>query len=758
MSDYLDPANEELLQDFFAEADQQVEALESSVLVLETDPSNSDAIDEIFRAAHTLKGGSATVQMTELAEFTHLVEDSLDAIRNGTVVPDETVVDILLISIDVVKSMLDKRRDGDVYAGDISEISEQLRSLLGETSAEEKATSGVSSPVEPFGTEGQGIKVKVSFREDNPMNSVGGIQVYAALKKIGDVVASDPDFDALYEDVFRPVVTYTVVTDATAEEISTVVSLPDVTESVSVTEALREPPEQPLIDTKAATPEPVLNSTAAPTDTPSAASKGSQVAKQSRSDTRKVAAGSILRVDSRRIDDLLNLVSETVINKASLNQVSVKFADDLSTFQTSDARFRDTVREMMDVLSDHFQKVADGHDPKEVRRSFAERYSAIGSTYEAFQAELKDSVSRLRNTAQNLGRIAGELQEGVMRIRMVPISQIFSRFPRLVRDLSKSLKKTIELEISGEDTELDKSIIEDLLDPLIHCVRNSIDHGIENPADRIAAGKPQAGTVWMRARNEGNMIVIEVEDDGKGIDVDAIRAKAITKGIIHPNKQLLDVEAFNLMFDPGFSTAAEVTNVSGRGVGLDVVRKQIEKLNGTVTVWSTPGEGSRFTIKIPLTLAIIQGLLVRVGEETYAIPITSVIDSHRIQPSEIKSIDGYEVFNLREDVVSLVRLNRLFRIPTEENPDYHYVVIVGTQEKKMGLIVDSLIGEEDVVIKPLSDHFTNTPGIAGANITGDGNVSLIIDVGQLLELGLNREREAREKRASRELEIGRYRD
>lgn len=333
-----------------------------------------------------------------------------------------------------------------------------------------------------------------------------------------------------------------------------------------------------------------------------------------------------------------------------------------------------------------------------------------------------------------------------MRIRMVPISQIFSRFPRLIRDLSRSLQKKINLVIEGEETELDKSVIEDLLDPLIHCVRNAIDHGIEDPDERRAKGKPIEGTIHLKASNEGNLIVIEVSDDGRGIDVEAVRRRAIERGIIHPNKSLSDVEAYNLIFEPGFSTAKTVTSISGRGVGLDVVRKQIEKLNGSVTVTSEWGKGTRFLIKLPLTLAIIQGLLVRVGTERYAIPITSVIDSHRIRPSDIKSIDNYEVFNVREEVVSILRLNRLFRIPSNEQQDYYFVVIVGSGENKMGLVVDSLIGEEDVVIKPLKDGFTNVPGIAGANITGDGTVSLIIDVPQLLELGLKREWEERRKR------------
>jgi two-component system chemotaxis sensor kinase CheA len=274
-------------------------------------------------------------------------------------------------------------------------------------------------------------------------------------------------------------------------------------------------------------------------------------------------------------------------------------------------------------------------------------------------------------------------------------------------------------------------------------VRNCVDHGIESAADRIAAGKPEEGTVTLKASSEGNMIIIEIIDDGKGIDVNAVKKKAIERGLIHPNKELTDPEAFNLIFEPGFSTAATITNISGRGVGLDVVRRQIEKLNGKVTVHSEHGKGTKFTIKLPLTLAIIQGLLVRVGKEIYSIPITSVIESLRLKPEEIRMIDNYEVFNIRNDVISLLRLNRLFGIKTEEKQEYNFVVIVGTAEKKMGFMVDSLIGEEDVVIKPLRDQFTNSPGIAGASILGDGSVSLIIDVSQLLDLGLKKEMEER---------------
>jgi two-component system chemotaxis sensor kinase CheA len=367
--------------------------------------------------------------------------------------------------------------------------------------------------------------------------------------------------------------------------------------------------------------------------------------------------------------------------------------------------------------------------------------------FDQYDSELKNVTVRFRSSTQNLGRIAGELQEGVMKIRMVPISQIFSRFPRVVRDLQRDLNKKVNLVIEGEDTELDKTVIDDLLDPIMHCVRNSVDHGIESPEERRKAGKPEEGTVLLKASNEGNMIIIDIADDGAGIDVAKVRQKAIDKGLIHPDKVLTDQEAFNLIFLAGFSTSDKITNVSGRGVGLDVVRTMIDKLNGTVSVSSERGKGSKFSIRLPLTLAIIQGLLVKVGTEVYSIPIASVLESQRIKMKEISTIDNYEVLNVRNEVISILRLSRLFNIrETQQNQDdYCFIVIVGSQEKKIGIMVDSLIGEEDVVIKPLRDQFTNSPGIAGASILGDGSVSLIIDVSQLLELGVRQEINAQQQ-------------
>ena len=769
MSDYLDPNNDELLKDFFVEAESQIEQFEQNILVLEKDSSNSDAIDEIFRAAHTLKGASATVQMDELTSFTHIIEDLLDEIRTGDVVVVPDMVDNLLAAIDVIKEMIETRRQGSVYSESVDGLKKLLASYkenstsvqdLPQTTSPKAAGNTPTSSLNPDAAEElldsvpdghTAYELIVRFNEDNPMNTVGGIQVFAALKGAGQVLKTDPDFEQLYEDVFFPRVTYYVASQEPPATLENIVQLPDVTLGVEVNKVFVDSGgavAQEILADDTSNQFSVSSEQSEQQDTEIETEQDVEKPKQSVTQitTHHSSSGSILRVDSRRIDNLLNLVSETVINKASFNQISNEFGETLVQLQSNTGQYRDMVKDLFDTFPEFVQRVHDGESIKDIKKEIQERFGVLYAVFDGFESGYKSTVAKFRNTSQNLGRITSELQEGVMRIRMVPISQIFSRFPRLVRDLSRSLNKKIELEIEGEDTELDKSVIEDLLDPLIHCVRNSIDHGIESPEDRVQAGKTEGGHVKLRASNEGNMILIEIADDGKGIDVDAIRKKAIERGVIHPNKVLSDVEAHNIIFDPGFSTAKEITNISGRGVGLDVVKKQIEKLNGSVSVQSVAGEGSKFIIKIPLTLAIIQGLLVRVGSEMYAIPITSVIDSHRIKPSDIKMIDNYEVFNVREDVVSLLRLNRIFQIPISEDKEYYYVVIVGSGDKRMGLVVDQLIGEEDVVIKPLRDHYTNVPGIAGANITGDGTVSLIIDVSQLLDLGLQQEKQLRNLR------------
>ncbi len=801
MSDYLDINNEELLKDFFSEAEQQVENLESNILVIENDPSNREAIDEIFRAAHTLKGGSATVEMTELSGFTHVVEDLLDEIRSDRVDVTGPVVDVLLSSIDVIKAMLEARQDGSVYDADVEPIKNTLKSFIpakDSKAGKKPAAPAPAAPVKPVASvpapvastssipsPAQGLSeyellelkescegkqklwgITVMFDESNLMNSVGGIQVFAALKARGLILKTIPDFDALYSDEFHPQVIYFVATTASAEELEDVAFIPDVTlctdaqcldgSSSSVVPVAAAPtpvavPVQPAIVEKAPAveeavevPSPVAEkSIDIAAEKKSVAPKGDSGKKSAQNHNN---AGSVLRVDAKRIDYLLNLVSETVITKAAFNQISTQVGDLLAQFQTVGAGYKDKVHALFEQMPRFLEEIQNGASVKDIRTAINDEFGDLFSVFDPFEANFKSVTTKFRSSTQNLGRIAGELQEGVMKIRMVPISQIFSRFPRVVRDLSRDLNKKINLVIEGEDTELDKSVTEDLLDPIMHCVRNSLDHGIEQPADRAEAGKPEEGTLILKASNEGNLIVIDIADDGAGIDVERVRQKAIDRGLIHPNKIISDQEAFQLIFEPGFSTAEKISAVSGRGVGLDVVRAQIEKLKGSVVVTSERGFGTKFSIRLPLTLAIIQGLLVRVGDEVYSIPITSVIESHRVRQDEINTIDNYEVLNVRNEVISILRLDRLFNIKQTEEKEHYFIVIVGSADKKIGVMVDSLIGEEDVVIKPLRDQFTKSPGVAGASILGDGSVSLIIDVSQLLELGVRQEIDAREKR------------
>ena len=807
MSDYLDPNNEELLKDFFAEAEQQVEQLESNILVIENDPSNHEAIDEIFRAAHTLKGGSATVEMMELSHFTHTVEDVLDEIRSDRLKVDEDVVDLLLTSIDVIKAMLEARQNGSIYEENIDSIVEKLHGYIPQKggkatakaaapkAAPKPAPAPVPQPVEaapaasanalvlPDITEDDFVELKqtcegnqklwciaVKFDESNPMNTVGGIQVFAALKNVGNVLKTVPDFDALYEDQFYENVFYYVATEADGPEIEDCAFLSDVTlitdahlledyttgtaADPSVAKSVASAPVQAAPAASAPiTPSDDLpagkNMTAAQSELLSdilndnvlkpEVKKEEKKAEPKKEASAHAQQGSILRVDSRRIDNLLNLVSEAVINKASFNQLAMQNAAELSRFQSIEAEYKERLHNLFDKLPDYMEQIKEGVSSVDIRKSILKEYGTLSNIFDEYESEAKNISGKFRSYTQNLGTIAGDLQEGVMKIRMVPINQIFSRFPRVVRDLQRDLNKKIDLVIEGEDTELDKSVVEDLLDPIMHCIRNSVDHGIEAPEARTAAGKPETGTILLKASNEGNQIVIEIKDDGAGIDVEKVRKKAVDRGLIHPDKAVTEQDAFNLIMQPGFSTADKISNISGRGVGLDVVKTMINNLKGTISINSAKGKGTSFIIKLPLTLAIIQGLLVRVGKEVYSIPIANVIESQCINISEINHIDNYEIMNVRNEVISVLRLSRLFGIPETVKSDECYIVIVGTQEKKIGVMVDALIGEEDVVIKPLKDQFTNSPGIAGASILGDGSVSLIIDVGQLLELGVKQE-------------------
>ena len=398
------------------------------------------------------------------------------------------------------------------------------------------------------------------------------------------------------------------------------------------------------------------------------------------SSSSAVAQEQTIRVEVKRLDHLMNLIGELVLGKNRL----LKIYDDVE-----------------------------------------ERYEG-----EKFLEELNQVVS-------SLSLVTTDIQLAVMKTRMLPIAKVFNKFPRMIRDFSRELGKQIDLEISGEETELDKSIVEEIGDPLVHIIRNSCDHGIEDPETRKAMGKPEKGLVQLKAYNEGNHIVVEIVDDGKGLDADMLKSKSIEKGIITEREAdaMSEKEAFGLIFRPGFSTAAKVTNVSGRGVGMDVVKTNIEKLNGIIDIESEVGKGTVMKLKIPLTLAIIQSLLVGTQEEFYAIPLASVLETVRVPIDDIYTIDGKNVLRLRDEVLSLVRLSDVFGVEKVfDGGDHTYVVIIGVAEAKLGIIVDTLVGQEEIVIKSMGDYLQNIPGIAGATIRGDGRVTLIIDVGAMMEM------------------------
>ncbi|MGP1485182.1 MAG: chemotaxis protein CheW [Campylobacter sp.] len=428
-------------------------------------------------------------------------------------------------------------------------------------------------------------------------------------------------------------------------------------------------------------PKPATPATPTPAPaTPKPAAKKDEEKKVPTTSSSTSADEQTIRVEVKRLDHLMNLIGELVLGKNRL----LKIYDDVE-----------------------------------------ERYEG-----EKFLEELNQVVS-------SLSLVTTDIQLAVMKTRMLPIAKVFNKFPRMIRDLSRELNKQIDLEITGEETELDKSIVERIGDPLVHMIRNSCDHGIEESSIRVAAGKPEKGTIQLKAYNEGNHIVIEITDDGKGLDADMLKVKSIEKGIITEREAdaMSNKEAFGLIFKPGFSTAAKVTNVSGRGVGMDVVKTNIEKLNGIIDIESELGKGTTMKLKIPLTLAIMQSLLVGAQEEFFAIPLASVLETVRVPIDDIYTIDGKNVLRLRDEVLSLVKLSDIFGVKQVfEGTDQTYVVVIGVAESKLGIIVDNLVGQEEVVIKSMGDYLQNIPGIAGATIRGDGRVTLIVDVGAMMSM------------------------
>ncbi|NHA95115.1 chemotaxis histidine kinase/response regulator CheAY2 [Helicobacter pylori] len=647
---------QEIMEDFLIEAFEMNEQLDQDLVELEHNPEDLDLLNRIFRVAHTIKGSSSFLNLNILTHLTHNMEDVLNRARKGEIKITPDIMDVVLRSIDLMKTLLVTIRDtgSDTNNGKENEIEEAVKQLQAITSQNLEGAKETSGTKETPQKEN-----KEEVKEENKENKAKAPTTENLTSD--NPLADEPDLD---------------YANMSAEEVEA--------EIERLLNKRQEADKERRAQKKQEAKQEVTPTKETPkTETPKA--HKTETKAKAKADTEENKAPSIgveqtVRVDVRRLDHLMNLIGELVLGKNRL------------------------IRIYSDV---------------------EERYDG-----EKFLEELNQVVS-------SISAVTTDLQLAVMKTRMQPVGKVFNKFPRMVRDLSRELGKSIELIIEGEETELDKSIVEEIGDPLIHIIRNSCDHGIEPLEERRRLNKPETGKVQLSAYNEGNHIVIKISDDGKGLDPVMLKEKAVEKGVISERdaEGMSDREAFNLIFKPGFSTAKVVSNVSGRGVGMDVVKTNIEKLNGIIEIDSEVGVGTTQKLKIPLTLAIIQALLVGVQEEYYAIPLSSVLETVRISQDEIYTVDGKSVLRLRDEVLSLVRLSDIFKVDAilESNSDV-YVVIIGLADQKIGVIVDYLIGQEEVVIKSLGYYLKNTRGIAGATVRGDGKITLIVDVGAMMEM------------------------
>jgi len=662
---------EEILQDFLIEAFELIEQLDQDLVELETRPDDLDLLNRIFRVAHTIKGASSFLNFDVLTHLTHHMENLLNMARHGDLVIDANVMDVILESIDLMKALLVRIRDSSSDAGvEVAGCVERLDAVANG----EASVVPVAVVVEPI------VAIK-AVEDEADYSQLSEAEVEAEIERL----LAEKQTEAMAKRSSAQVVIeeepdYSNMSDAEVEaEIERLLlekQAQDAAKRANKSQNSTPPPPAPLAPVVVAPVPPKVE--AAPPPKPAATPRRSEPKEEGGESKGGATVEQTIRVDVKRLDHLMNLIGELVLGKNRL----IKINDDVE-----------------------------------------ERYEG-----EAFLEELNQVVSIV-------SLVTTDLQIAVMKTRMLPIGKVFNKFPRMIRDLSRELNKKIELEITGEDTELDKSIVEEIGDPLVHIIRNSCDHGVEIPQLRLDAGKEEVGTIQLKAYHEGNHIVIQIIDDGKGLDPEMLKSKALDKGLITEKEAdgMSDKEAFALIFRPGFSTAAQVTSVSGRGVGMDVVKTNIEKLNGMIDIDSEVGRGTSMKLKIPLTLAIIQALLVGVQEEYYAIPLASVLETVRIAKDDIYTVESRSVMRLRDEVLSLVHIGDIFEVERVfDNSEHAYVVVLGLAESKIGLIVDTLIGQEEIVIKSLGEYLKGIEGIAGATIRGDGGVTLIVDVAALM--------------------------
>lgn len=693
---------------FIDETKEHLQSLNEHVLDLEKDPDNADTINEIFRAAHTLKGMSGTMGFTRMQRLTHDLENVFSEIRNENMKANEKLIDVLFRGLDALESYLNViSTEGNEGTEDNEDIINDLNALLEEQSGGAPAakevkkeqtekpvveTTEAASATSEENTDNEKCKyheipisdyeataiqsakadgkniygITVYLQETCILKSARAFLVFKSVENKGELIKSVPTTEKIEDEEFDFDFSWILATTESKETIKKLI------ESVS------EISEVYIGDIEIADDIPVVKEEKKKEEQPAdvkVEKKEENHEKPKKNSKGKVGSRSV-RVDIDKLDILMNLVSELIIAKNGLVSVS---ATDLQVKTENSQTFHEQI--------------------------------------------------------EYLERVTTNLHESVMKVRMVPIDSVVNRFPRMIRDLNRKLDKKMELYMTGEETELDRTVIDEIGDPLMHLLRNSADHGLESNEERIRLGKPEVGSIFLDAYQDGNNVVIEVRDDGAGINVEKVRAKAISKGTITEKQAetMTDKDFIDLLFQPSFSTADQITDVSGRGVGLDVVKTKIEALGGNISAKTVAGEGSTFTIQLPLTLAIIQALMVEVGEEKYAIPLGSIDGIEDINKDEICFVQSKEVINLRGRVIPILRLHELLDIPeSEETPENLIVVIIQKGDQQIGLVIDNLIGQQETVIKSLGRYITSDKLFSGATILGDGEVALILDTNTLI--------------------------
>lgn len=684
------------LEIFIDETKEHLQSLNTQILELEQDPENMDTVNEIFRAAHSLKGMAGTMGYKRMQALTHDMENVFSEVRNGAITVTAEIIDVLFQCLDALDEYLTTiQTTADEGTNEnenlIKALNEFLDSKKGAAKKEEAPKAKKAEPAEAAKddekqkwknmtlNESQNhvlqeavkkglnpIGLTVYVQESCILKAARAFLVYKTLEDMGDIIVSEPSAQDIEDERFDYDFSVILVTEGTVEKAiaaaKTVSEIEDVVGGIVPVADVETTGEIVSVEEKEV-----------------AADKGAAVAKSETkaTDKKKPVVNRTVRVDIEKLDDLMNLVSELIIAKNSLVSAATATSKDATSGN-----------------------------------------SAVNE-----QIEYLESVTT-------------NLHESVMKVRMVPIETVVNKFPRMIRDLQKKLGKKMELYMTGEDTELDRTVVDEIGDPLMHLLRNSADHGIENDVNvRLQRGKPAIGTIELNAYQDGNNVVIEVKDDGDGIDVEAVKKKALERGTITVEQAAVmsDKDIINLLFLPSFSTAKTISDVSGRGVGLDVVRSKIESLSGEVEVKSTLGVGSTWTIRLPLTLAIIQSLMVVVGGEKYAIPLGTITTLESIQPEDVKYVQQKEVINLRGNVIPIIRLNEVLGCQSTKGPDEELVVVIVKKGDKMaGLVIDELTGQQEIVIKSLGKYINKSKIISGATILGDGEVALIVDPNALI--------------------------